>query len=97
MFLALLALVWVGWCTLRIPSDKVPATAIGLFMASVVMTLINVFQSICSIAKKAFLCDYSIYEPLLLPWWSLYPGVALALVIVTLSVWCAHKMSKSEE
>ena len=94
VFLALLALVWVGYSTLRTLSDKVPATAVGFFMASVIMALINVSQSIYSVAKK-LLSGSSIWEPLSLPSWWLYLEMAAVLGIVGFSMWFAHKMGKN--
>ncbi len=104
VFLALLALAWVGWCTLKTSSDKIPATASGktpalavaLFTASLIMAIINVFQSICSVAIKIFLLpNYSIWEPLSLSPCLVYSIGVVIMAIVATSACCAYKMSKN--
>jgi hypothetical protein len=96
VLLALLALVWVGFSILRPPSDKVPAPAIGLFSASVLMALVDVFQSICSVACK-LLSSSSIWVPLSIhPWgWWLLGGAFVAIVAV--SIWLACKYAKAKD
>ncbi|MBI2328050.1 MAG: hypothetical protein HYU85_00060 [Chloroflexi bacterium] len=95
VFLALLALAWVGRSSLKNAlTDKVPDSAVNLFMFSVSMALGNVLQSVFSVFIKLLLPNYSIWDPLRLPWSSL-PGIVLfATPIVFLYILYASKKSE---
>lgn len=86
VFLALLGLAWAGWRSLEKASDKAPALSIGLFAASVAMSIINVSQSVFSVTIKLFKrSTMAIYQPLELSWlphWFLYFAIGWAIVVV---------------
>ncbi len=77
VFLALLALVWVSWSSLNNRhNDKVPNSAVNLFLFSVSMALGDILQSVISVSIKVLSPSYLIWDPLRLPF-SVLPGVAL--------------------
>ncbi len=63
VLLALVALAWAGWRSLEKPSDKTPALSIGFFSTSIVMAIVDVFQSVASILRKLW-GNVSIYKSL---------------------------------
>lgn len=91
VLLALSALAWAGWKTLATSESKTADTAIGLFLASLVMGLANVVQSFFMATFKLF-TGRLVFESLVpdgLKWF-----LVLIIPIVLLSLWSAHRLDK---
>ena len=94
VFLALLAMAYAVGKTLATPENTTPDTAIGLFVASLVMGLITVAQSIFSVSIKLF-GGKLIYKPLNFEWgrWFLF----MIIPIIVLSICGAHRLKKDSK
>jgi len=87
---ALLAFAWAFFYSFQTRKDLTPTTAIGLFVAAIIMTIANVGQSVFTTFCKV-LSDRQIFEPLPLHDWFQTFIICWILVVLVFSILIVHK------
>ena len=105
VLLLLIALAWAGWKSLTSSQkNRTPTFAIGLFMASLILGILNVMQSLLNVGIKLlkFTLEgptnnlvFETFAPPELGWPSLVGGFILLLGIVLVPILGMHRLDKN--